>query len=288
MVKNTLLTFGLISIVLLNGCGDSDSSDEATVGTTYTVTADPVTITNEVEATRAVSAVSGINYGASGANYAPVRPSTSRAISLAAVNETENCFDGGTIVTTGDISETTANFTDTYNNCIEYGETTNGAIQIVGSVSNGISNLTVSYTNLNTEYSSSETNMNGTMKAKLDSSNYNAIDMLMDAQMSISEYTPANEILITYENFYITGDLYTFNMNGKTSVSSTLYPCQDGAYDIETVSALTVDYSGGFTAGTMKVNGATFEFHNNNEVTITYADGTSGGRVSQISSMSCD
>ncbi len=256
MRKILIVIMSVAMATLFVGCSlDDETSTSYLQGT-------PVSVSTPQEAENALSSFSGINSGAS-ASPAPARAialaqslSPSRVASLAPISVT--CDNGGTYV--GDYTDS-SNFNATYTNC-QF-----GTITMNGSVS--ASNNTIVLSNY--QYSDSSTGENLIMNFTVTSSDPD--DVTINGTIS---YTDASDSAsFGYENFHMivksNGDE---NINGKISITSNTFSCVNGVLDITTVVDLTPDLSGGYSSGTMKINGATFVFNANNTVSVTFPDGT--------------
>jgi hypothetical protein len=257
------------SIVLAGvmlGCGSS--SDEAS--TTNYLTGAPVVISTQAEAQNAIAAASSFAQTENSASLAPSR----KAPSLAPVNETLYCTDGGSITLSGDTADTetdSMNVTYTYESCVELGSTTNGIMKMVGTQYDYVWSLT-NFSMVDLEGSFV---MNLSEKVTTNSI-YDPLTVTMDGTMDYVVNLPQNSGHVGYQNFKVViQDSDTRgSIDGDMSVTSSAYSCIDGRYNFETVETLTFENNGSISGGVMKINDVSFQFNGDSTATVTFSDGT--------------
>jgi len=259
------LILAFFSVTLLVGCsnetGNTDSSNLDGIN---------VEIENIQEAQNAIDSITSItNISSSPTSYL----SSKNAPYRTAYNS--NCTYGGSF--TSDI-DNDGNFIATYTQCKEYGYTIDGQMNGINSYDdiNDIIRQDASFSNFT--YMSSDTNITLNFSTNIITNyNYDPIDTTMNGSILFSS-TKFGSGVMGYENFRVIEDttqslLGTIDISGKVSIDSTINVCSNGTYDLETLEILTPDYTGGFSAGTLKVNGAVFVFDGIN-AKVTYPDGS--------------
>ena len=257
------------SIVLAGvmlGCGSS--SDEAS--TTNYLTGAPVVISTQAEAQNAIAAASSFAKTENSASLAPSR----KAPSLAPVNETYECTEGGSITLSGDTADTetdSMNVTYTYESCVELGSTTNGIMKMVGTQYDYVWSLT-NFSMVDPEGSFV---MNLSEKVTTNSI-YDPLTVTMDGTMDYVINSPQNSGHVGYQNFkvVIQESATRGSIDGDMSVTSSAYSCIDGRYNFETVETLTFESNGSISGGVMKINDVSFQFNGDSTATVTFSDGT--------------
>jgi len=271
-MKNKLVISASVVVAsLFVGCGGGSSSDGGSSGNF--LTGNPVTVTTPQEATNAMSSVTTLNTLGTGS----VSPSSARTASpsLAPVNESGSCVDGGSYSIDGDASDTTANLTTVYTNCSQYGSTMNGKQHIEGTNDGTTVNLDMTMTALSQSSSIGSSTMDMSIKYILNNAT-NVLDMTMNGTASFDYSSPvSNAGSAGYEDFRVVADnaTNTLTINGDVSTTSSAHSCVDGRYHLETTQILVPGVNG-FSSGQMKINGATFDFHNDGTATVTFADGS--------------
>lgn len=266
-MKNLIHTgTSIVLATFLIGCGGSDNSSESA---NY-LTGDPVPITTKSEAENAVSSV--VNLNSSGVSNIAPSPARSAAPALVAVNDSGTCVDGGSYSVSGDATDTTADITQTYNNCNQYGVLMNGSQHVKGTNDGSTINLNMTMTDLLYQYDTSSSTMN--MDVKYVSTNGTSLDMTMNGTASYNITSPILDSgTAGYQNFRTVITSSGMTLNGEVSTTSTVNTCVNGTYKLETLETLTAG-SSGFTSGKMKINGATFDFNSDGTATVTFADNT--------------
>ena len=254
MKKVYLSILSLAMATLFLGC----SSDSA--ATSY-LEGSPATITTVEEASNTLTTVSSLS-DVSAPSLAIAKTAaalTSKAPSLTLSLETElyTCSGGGTMTYDG----TSTSFSVVANNCIESGMTMDGSAKISGDTAT-FSNFTMSFDGMSFKMNITITDINF------------GEDVTMNGTMEMADSTGSASL--GYQNFHvITRTDGKLNINGDISINSTQFPCNNGTFSISTIVDLSPDYLyGGFSAGTMKVNGVTFTFLSDVTVDVTFADGT--------------
>lgn len=273
-----------ISLVLV-GCGGGSGDGDGG----YKVTGEPVTITSQEEAAVAMSSLSSMQSlnspmnGLGGIANAPSR----QAPSLASVNTTEQCSNGGSMSINANGSETSMSGTIRYNECSEYDMYMNGAMSIsmsyTQSGSKDIYKLNMSTSNLTMNSSDFSASMSLSAKFEewTDYSNYDSyMSSILSGTMNMSASNPTETINAGFENYQITMLNNAMTIDGKLSFDSTLHTCGNGVYEFETIETLTAtNSSSGFNDGVIKINGTTFSFNGDGTADVTYADGTTDSSV---------
>jgi hypothetical protein len=301
---NKLQTISISVIVgaLLVGCGGSDSGGSNM--SNYTVSGEPVAITNEAAAANTVASLSSVQSASSSLgsiNFAPSRPSTNfapnfKSPSLASANFTEQCSYGGTMSVngseSGDYESGSYSGTVTYSNCDEYYMTMNGSMNVSGSYTDNYPIETWSDTISTSNLSMTSDTFSYTMNMYMTSegsynyatyADYNKMTMSGTMVMTSGELT----MNMGFENYIVIESDDELTVDGKLSIESSINTCASGVYEFETITPLTTSYSYGYTSGKVKINGATFSFNSNGTADVTYADGTTDYDVSP-SSATCN
>ena len=315
MKKISILTSSILATALLVGCG-SDSEDSIS-SSTYTLSGEDANISTSTAAQQTMASIKSINsLNNTGMDLAPSRQSSARksmsrkSISLAPVNDTENCTYGGTYTFSGDSTPITNgyswNINEVYNDCkdnyyILNNETkyytSNGNMQFIGSstevdnLNNYDSNVYLTNYEVSSEIFTSLTNTSMHNTYQSDENSNDFFDKFtINGTMSVSYVSPASTMEIGYSDFiysesYDSGD-FTETIDGKISISSTKDSCSNGIYTFETKEPLSYS-SDGYSGGILIVNGTQFEYQNDGTAIVTFADGTSEV-VNQESSVTCN
>jgi len=268
MRKIYLGVFSLTMIALILGCSANSSNDAAPVS--Y-LEGEPVAITDSASAENAITSVSSLNssgtsLSSSGTSLsiakAPVLANSFRTLSPSRATSSGkvNCYGGGT-VTYSDMSDTSGSVV--YSSCNQNGTTINGSISRSGNT------ITMSNYSIVNNSDNSSFIMNMTITGDFSTGN----DMTMTGTVSFKSTIDSGTF--GYQNFRVVSNSDgKISISGDVSIKSSLYTCANGTFSIATLSPLAPNLSGGFSSGTMTINGVTMVFNNNNTVDVTYADGT--------------
>jgi hypothetical protein len=264
MKKIYALGLSLAVAGLLIGCGSNDDEiddvlDETTSRTN--LSGAPILITDTQSAENAVASISQT----STENYASSVPSAPARLARAATSGT--CDNGGTY----SIDGTSA----TFSNCISNGTTMNGSYNYSYSTTDGLETLTYSTTNFSTVTADTQMIFDFSLKVKSKTNDdyyvYVKIDGTVEFKDSSAKFSSG------FDNFiYSVEDKDHASINGKYSINSSVNTCQNGVYDIQTITTLDPTDSNPQTydAGKIKVNGVEIEFLPGGNATVTYADGS--------------
>ena len=257
MKKVYLSILSLAIATLFLGCSDDAAATNYLEGT-------PATITTVEEASNTLSTVSSLTEsGTIGSAFAAA---SARSVAFSAMSLAPSMAASLASTTLGCSVSGTYTYDDTsvsYSNCDDgYGAVMDGSVKVSGDTLT-FSNLIMDYTTVDLTFT-----MDLSMKY-LDGGN----DLTMNGTMSMVD--SVDSASLAYQSFrVITRWNNDINIDGGISINSTLYPCNNGTFDISTSDDLT-PYGDAFSSGTMKVNGVTFDFINSTQVTVTFADGTS-------------
>ena len=267
---------------LLVGCGssDGDSSGEnpfggsTGAGTGVSAVVTPVTTVEEAE--QAVAAFSAINsMGAIGSNFAqnaPSRAPNRSVISLAPINQSTPCSNGGTMSIKGDADQSgNMNVVTKFANCNQQGTVMNGGYDINSQTSG--SNVHMDMEMSNFSYSSAASgNMTMNLRMTIDTNlQYNPMDLTMDG--TIVYDIAGNSGKVGYSNFKVRTQNSALNMSGTISMESSQYSCYNGTYNVTTLEDLRTSYGSGYSSGVMVINGATYSYNSDSTVTVTLPNG---------------
>ena len=271
MKKAYILGTSLVVSALLLGCGSSNDSNGGNSPQSYTSGA-AVRVTTPVEAENAAAAISNLNSGVGQTGFSSTLASPQRGPSLAAVNEKQSCSNGGSMSITGDADDISANITTSYDNCDQYGITMSGSSTVVGTNNGGLVNLKMTTHDLQYKISASDVyTMNLIMDYK--TSDAYMADIIYSGTIDYNTASLGSGKM-GYDNFHLlVNQSQKLDLNGKVSITANQNTCQNGVYNIETISALTPT-SNGYSSGTMKINGATYIYNNDGTADVTFADGT--------------
>jgi len=278
----TLGTTILLSALLI-GCGaEEDGTSGGDSDQSYTSGA-VVEINTVAEAENAAAAISNLNSSVN--QVSTPSPSPSRGPSLSSVNGTQSCSGGGSIVTTGDADDTTADFTTSYENCSETGITITGSSTTVGTNNGGLVKLKITTNDLKYQFTGSDFyNMN--LILDLETSDSHAANILYNGIINYS-MAEIGSGKMAYDDFHIlVNQAQELDLEGKVSVTADQNTCQNGVYNIETLDLLTPT-SNGYSSGTMVVNGATYVYNNDGTADVTFSDGTTS-TITQGAALVCN
>jgi hypothetical protein len=276
---NKIYTLGLslAAVALMTGCGGGDSSDEVSTATTSSAPA--VEITDSQSASNAIASISTSGTSASG--NVPAAPAR-QAPSLYESSYNGSCENGGSYT----IDENSASFTD----CEMGGSSISGSYTYSTSLSGDITEMKYKTQNFSISNAETQTLLNYSLDYKIKSTDsyyvYVNIDGLIDVKSQ--DYS----IRAIYDDFtYSVEDKDHARIDGSYSLENSLYTCQNGRYDIQTLSSLdptdNTGYTTTFDSGIISVNGVRIEFHEGATATVTYADGTSE-TISQTQTVRCN
>jgi len=278
----TLGTTVLVSVLLI-ACGTTeDTTSSGSSDQSYTSGA-VVEINTVAEAENAAAAIGNLNSSVN--QVSTPSPSPSRSPSLSSVNGTQSCSGGGSIVTTGNADDTTADFTTSYDNCNQSGITLTGSSTTIGTNNGGLVKLKITTNDLKYQFSDSDFyNMN--LILDLETSDSYAANIIYNGIINYS-MTEIGSGKMAYDNFHIlVNQSQELDLEGKVSVAADQNTCQNGVYNIETLKVLTPT-SNGYSSGTMVVNGATYVYNNDGTADVTFIDGSTR-TITQGASIICN
>jgi hypothetical protein len=276
MKKIYALGLSLAVAGLLIGCGSNDDEiddvlDETT--STTNLSGAPVLITDTQSAENAVASISKT----STTDYSLSAPTAPARLAEAATSGT--CDNGGTYSTDG----TSA----TFSNCTLNGATMNGSYNYSYSTTDGLETLTYSTTNFSTVTADTQVIYDFSLEVKSKTNDDYYVYIKMDGTAEVeSSY---EELSFGYDNFiYSVEDKDHASINGKYSINFSTDTCQNGVYDIQTITTLDPTDSNPRTydAGKIKVNGVEIEFLPGGNATVTYADGSTE-TINQTATVTC-
>ena len=270
MKKVYLVGLSLAVAGLVAGCGSSDSDG----GGSNSLTEKPAEIVTVEDAKKAGGAVAQIStlgsFGSGFANQSSYAPSRNFARGTIPT-QTQQCYNGGSYTQSGSYADDGSSFDMkmSYNNCDQGAGATNGSMRIKTNQSgNNIDmNLDMNDYSMVSAYGSYEMDIEMDISTNL---NYNPMDINMNG--SISYITSQYYFKAGYNNFRMNNNNNYVSIDGTVSMDSNLGSCMSGAYTIETLDPLYVDYNG-FGSGSLKVNGTIYTY-SGSSVQITLADGT--------------
>jgi hypothetical protein len=261
------LSFVVASFVVV-GCGGSDGESGASSVSTKSIT----TVEDAKQASAAVAQMNSMSsFGSdlASSSYAP-----SRAPSLAPINNQQDCLNGGTMSTSGDIDDSTIDITQSYNNCNSGGTVADGSMRIKQNKSG--SNISMGITANKLQMSLNNMSYYMDFDMSIDTNqNFNPMDMKLDGEISLSATANNNnyDYNVEYNNFLVHTSGQYMNISGKVSMDSNTFSCYNGSYEIKTLEDLSIDGYNGYSSGILEVNGVTYSYHGDS-VDITLADGT--------------
>lgn len=277
LVKNIGLS--VIVGLALTACGSSDNSGGSTVTGGSTATNVKVIATKEdaINASAALTSLNGAsNTGNSG--YASPR----RAASLAQTNQTIACSNGGSQTIVGETPDynsnysanTSINLVTNYDNCDNYGVVQNGKVTVKRDSSGDVNTVLSNFRTTKTD--GTYTEMNYQMKTAL-LANSSDSESLLNGKI-LFDYKENGKGSYTYDNFKIIMNQAAtqLDLSGKIGLETDKYSCLNGTYNVETVDKLILnDTRDGYSDGTMKLNGVSYEYHTDGTAKVTFLNGDS-------------
>ncbi len=271
-MKTILVTAIVLMSVFFVGCGGGDNTtaiESDSANTTKIVT--------QEDARKAVSLVESMHLDvlASGISQSlstqlGLKAAPNRITYPVPYSKQRECSVSGTVNTSGKKSNVfTYHATNVFDDCKHIDNiVVNGTQSVDATLENN--KLVASLSDNNIEVSRGEVTMNLTAPIKLYANrDFSFVEIIL--QESGQLFKSGNAFQEIFVDFNVTIDTKNTNMylNGFTQV----YGCGDEGYDIQTIVPVTIGSNGGFASGELNINGALFEFNNNNTVTVTLTNG---------------
>ncbi len=212
-----------------------------------------------------------------------------RAASLAAVNETYPCSNGGTWKMNGDQTETSADVTYTYDKCAEDYGTMDGVEKWKFDTVD--SKLVGSFEDLafNEKTTDEETTSNykSTFTMVMSGEELSSYAGTTDGKIEYKDANDSGEM--GYKAFKMSFDDQGIYLDGEFSIKTARYSCVNGVYEIKTLDPLFEDPNNDeyMSSGTVEINGVKYEMNSDHTMTVTFADGKTE-TVNQDDNVTCD
>jgi hypothetical protein len=272
----SIITTSAVAAMLLTGCGSDDVEDALTsaAGSASGLTLEQTTISTPTEAKNAMVAASAANGFSSSLDTTGVR-SINRSIE-SRESYTQSCsVDGSITIDVQSAQQENMSSVTVFDHCDNGYGTMNGKFIVSGSTTDGYSSaykVSMQDYSVKNQYTYIVATLDMDIDANAQTGYSNTI---MNGNMHIEEYTENDSIDLGYSNFSIKQASMDsgIEINGQTSISSKNYSCVNGVYNIETLSPLKTYNSDGYSSGSMKINGAVYNYNSDGTVDVTLPNG---------------
>lgn len=291
-MKTIVIISSALSLLLLFG-GCESSSDT----TTSDSTPENTEISTESDAIEAAQAINLMLYAkelmqdAYDNNITIESPTEQSAPKRATLSsETLACNVSGSITVSVDVTPSTSSYNASFDSCIQYDATLNGAF--VATLENGSEGSEVVFNNFIVDSSIATLTANFTSKQSSTFTTSNTLDATLNGKLSYVNKSITSSGYIDYDSFKTfvevddTGSKSEYN--GDITLEDTLLPCISGKYSIKTLTPIvtTTGNSTLIDSGAIEINDALFTF-NAGSITVSTNDGQEY-TIAQDEQVSCN
>ena len=282
-----ILTVMLVLATMMSGCFNSSNTKDTTSKSGITTQQEAAHTVAMVRSMRLDALAQGVSSSV-GANQAMQATDVSYPINYSIHRD---CNVSGTADTDGQkISDTEYNATNTFNSCSQIpGISVDGTNHVYAQLNGNDLYAELTQNDIDVDMGSLYMRFayDAPMKFYSDK-NFSFATIILDGGVALSENPSEGEFGPTIaedggEDGYH-GDFHDFNVTMTTDgggvptleLNGTLdiFACGKESFNIQTVTPLTIAVNGTFSAGTLNINGALFEYSDDKTVKVTLADGT--------------